>query len=132
MLAGGHVSTVAVVAIFLSNLPEGLSSSAGMKKARRSLLYVFTLWGVIAAISGVASIVGYVAFGGVDPSIVAVVTAVAAGAMLAMLVDTMIPEAFEDAHATAGLVAVMGFLCAFTLSKAEESRDTHAVHHDAR
>ena len=55
MLGGGRVSFVAVVAIFLSNLPEGLSSAAGMKKAGRSATYVFGVWGGIAVVSGLAA-----------------------------------------------------------------------------
>jgi ZIP family zinc transporter len=120
MLAGKGVSLVAVIAIFLSNLPEGLSSAAGMKKAKRSAVYVFGLWAAIAFLSGLASIVGFVAFRGAPPEVTALVTAIAAGAILAMLIDTMIPEAFEESHALAGVVAVGGFLCAFALSKATE------------
>lgn len=85
---------------------------------------------MIAVISGIAAVVGYTAFGNVGPAGVAIVTAVAAGAILAMLADTMIPEAFEDAHALAGLVTVLGFLCAFALSKAhvrQRSRETSAA-----
>jgi ZIP family zinc transporter len=119
MLAGKGVSLVAVAAIFLSNHPEGLSSSAGMKQAHRSPAYVFGLWAAIAFVSGLASLVGYVAFRDVPPAVVSAVTATAAGAILAMLIDTMIPEAFEHSHALAGIVAVAGFLCAFALSSAE-------------
>lgn len=117
LLQGGDVSTVAVTAIFLSNLPEGLSSSAGMKKAGRSKMYVLRLWGGIAAISGIAAVGGYTLFRDASPQIVAATTAVAAGAILAMLVDTMITEAFEVAHDYAGLITVVGFLAAFALSK---------------
>jgi ZIP family zinc transporter len=117
LLQGGAVSTVAVVAIFLSNLPEGLSSAAGMKRAKRSARYVFGVWGVIAGLSGAASCLGYAAFGGVSPSVVSAVTAIAAGAILAMLVDTMIPEAFAQTHDFAGLITVAGFLTSFGLSK---------------
>jgi ZIP family zinc transporter len=117
MLAGGVVSTVAVAAIFLSNIPEGLSSAAGMKKAGRTAGYIFGVWTGIALLSGVAALIGYTLFRGVSPDTVAATTAVAAGAILAMLVDTMIPEAFEQAHDFAGLIAVLGFLAAFTLSK---------------
>lgn len=123
MLAGKGVSLVAVAAIFLSNLPEGLSSSAGMKKAGRSALYVFGLWSAIAFVSGLASVVGFVAFRGVAPELVSAVTATAAGAILAMLIDTMIPEAFEESHALAGFIAVAGFLAAFALSKTAEPSD---------
>jgi zinc transporter, ZIP family len=117
MLAGGAVSWVAVAAIFLSNVPEGLSSAAGMKKAGRSAAYVFGLWAGIAVVSGLASLAGYALFSGVSPDVVAATEAVAAGAILAMIADTMIPEAFEVAHDYAGLITVAGFLAAFVLSK---------------
>lgn len=117
MLQGGAVSFVAVTAIFLSNIPEGLSSAAGMKKAGRTPAYVFGVWGSIAMSSGLAALIGYTVFQGVSPEVVAGTTAIAAGAILAMLVDTMIPEAFEAAHTFAGLITVAGFLAAFVLSK---------------
>ena len=64
MLKGGTVSTVAVIAIFLSNIPEGLSSAAGMKRAGRSAGYIFGVWGTIAVTSGIASLIGYTVFQG--------------------------------------------------------------------
>ena len=117
MIRGGAVSTVAVIAIFLSNLPESLSSSAGMKKAGRSARYVFGVWTGIALISGLAALAGYAAFSRFSPDVIAATTAVAAGAILSMLVDTMIPEAFAEAHDFAGLITVVGFLLAFVLTK---------------
>jgi|SRR4051794_31715805 ZIP family zinc transporter len=120
MIAGGAVSWVAVVAIFLSNIPEGLSSSAGMRNAGRSKQYVFGVWGVIAVVSGIAALVGYAVFRHFSPNVIAATTAVAAGAILTMLVDTMIPEAFASAHNFAGLITVAGFLTAFVLSKLGE------------
>jgi ZIP family zinc transporter len=117
MLGGGKVSLVAVSAIFLSNVPEGLSSAVGMKKAGRSARYIFGIWGAIAVASGLSALAGYTLFEGVSPAMVAATTAVAAGAILAMLADTMIPEAFEEAHDFAGLITVLGFLAAFALSK---------------
>jgi zinc transporter, ZIP family len=117
MITGGAVSFVAVIAIFLSNLPEGLSSSAGMKKAGRSAGYVFGIWSAIALASGLAALLGYAVFSKFSPDIIAGTTAIAAGAILAMLSDTMIPEAFERAHDFAGLITVVGFLAAFILSK---------------
>jgi len=117
LIGGGAVKWVAVVAVFLSNLPEGLSSAAGMKKANRSAGYVFGVWGTIAAASGVAALLGYTIFSGLSPEVIAGTTAVAAGAILAMLADTMIPEAFEEAHDFAGLITVLGFLAAFALTK---------------
>jgi zinc transporter, ZIP family len=117
LIAGGAVSWVAVIAIFLSNIPEGLSSSSGMKHAGRSAGYVFGVWASIAVITAVAAIVGYSVFSHFSNEVIAATTAVAAGAILAMLADTMIPEAFEEAHNFAGLITVLGFLAAFLLTK---------------
>lgn len=117
LLQGGVVSSVAVIAVFLSNVPEGLSSASGMKKAGRSALYIFGVWGAIALASGIASVIGYTAFRGLSEEVVAATTATAAGGIMAMLVDTMIPEAFEQAHDLAGLITVLGFLTSFLLSK---------------
>lgn len=117
LLDGGGVSAVTVAAVFLSNVPEGLSSAAGMRRAGRSASYVFGVWGGIAIASGLAALGGYVALAGAPAGLVAGVTAFAAGAILAMLVDTMIPEAAEHTHDYSGLIAVAGFLLAFALSK---------------
>ena len=78
MLAGCIVSSVTVTAIFLSNIPEGLSSAAGMKKAGRTVKYIFGVWTGIAVLSGVAALIGYTLFRGVSPNVVAATTAVAA------------------------------------------------------
>ncbi|HEX8622663.1 MAG TPA: ZIP family zinc transporter [Allosphingosinicella sp.] len=117
LLEGGAIGLVAVIAVFLSNLPEGLASAAGMKAEGKSATFVFLLWGAIALAAGAAALGGYVAFDGVDPAAVAAVQALAAGAILAMIVDTMVPEAFEGTQEYAGLIAVTGFLAAFLLSK---------------
>ncbi|MDQ0604867.1 ZIP family zinc transporter [Streptomyces canus] len=116
LLDGGAVSLVTVAAVFISNVPEGLSSSAGMKKAGRTKGYVFGVWTAIAAASTVSSVLGYTVIGSFSPAVIAAVTAVAAGAILAMIADTMIPEAFEDAHLAIGLITVSGFLVSFALS----------------
>lgn len=106
LLDGGAVSLVTVAAVFISNVPEGLSSSAGMKEAARGKGYVFGVWGAIAAASTASAVLGYTVVGGFPPAVVAAVTAVAAGAILAMIADTVIPEAFQEAHLAIGLVTV--------------------------
>ncbi|MDA0564671.1 ZIP family zinc transporter [Streptomonospora sp. S1-112] len=113
---GGAVSLVTVAAVFISNLPEGLSSSAGMRRSGRGPAYVFGVWGGIAAASTVSAVLGYAVVGGLPAPVVAAVTAVAAGAILAMIADTMIPEAFEDTHLAMGVITVAGFLVSFALS----------------
>lgn len=118
LLEGAGVGLVTVAAVFLSNVPEGLSSAAGMRRAGRGAGYVFGVWGAIALASGAAALLGNIALAGADPGAVAAVNAVAAGAILAMLADTMIPEAFEEAREYTGLITAAGFLVSFVLSKA--------------
>lgn len=118
LLIGGSVSVVTVVAVFLSNLPEGLSSAAGMRGAGRSRRFVFTLWGLITLVTGGAAVIGYSVLGEASPAVLSAITALAAGAILAMITDTMVPEAVENAHLLVGLVTVAGFLTAFAVSHA--------------
>lgn len=115
LVAGGSVSPTVLAAVFISNVPEGLSSAAGMKRSGRSAMYVFGVWGGIAVLSGLASLVGYLALGDASPEAVAVITAVAAGAILTMIADTMIPEAFERTRTWTGVITTLGFLLAFTI-----------------
>jgi zinc transporter, ZIP family len=112
---GGRVSIVTVVAIFLSNLPEALSSAAGMRRAGRGRRYVLCLWGGIALMTGLAALAGCVLLAHASQATGAFVLAIAAGAILTMIADTMIPEAFENAHALTGLLLVSGFLVSFSL-----------------
>ncbi|GGU01454.1 MULTISPECIES: ZIP family metal transporter [Streptomyces] len=116
LLGGGQLGVATVGAVFISNLPEGLASAAGMRSAGRSRRYVFALWGSIAVISGLAALAGYALLGGASAAVMAVITAVAGGAILAMIADTMIPEAYGKVHLLTGLVTVVGFLSAFALS----------------
>ncbi len=68
-------------------------------------------------VSGLASYCGYAIFKNFSPDVIAATVAVAAGAILAMLSDTMMPEAFEEGHAFIGVITVLGFLAAFILTK---------------
>ncbi|MCU1431676.1 MAG: Zinc/iron permease [Actinotalea sp.] len=117
LLDGSGVSAAFIVAVFLSNLPEGLSSAAGMKAGGRSARYVFGVWSLIAVTCAVAAGLGHLVLGDADPRTIAVITAVAAGAILTMIADTMIPEAFERAHDLTGFITTAGFLTAFAISR---------------
>lgn len=117
LLGGGGVGVPVLAAIFISNLPEGLSSAAGMKASGRSARYVFGVWGGIAVASGLAGMCGVLFLDGAAPATVAAITAVAAGAILAMVADTMIPEAFEEARLYTGLITALGFITAFAISR---------------
>jgi ZIP family zinc transporter len=117
LLGGGGVSTAVVAAVFISNVPEGLSSAAGMRRAGRSAAYVFGVWSTIAVASALAAALGYATLGAASPAVVAVITAGAAGAILTMIADTMIPEAFERTHVLTGFITTLGFLAAFAVSR---------------
>jgi ZIP family zinc transporter len=118
LLGGGSVSLPVLAAVVISNVPEGLSSAAGMKRSGRSAGYVFGVWGGIAVASGIAALVGNLALGDATPEAIAVITAVAAGAILTMVADTMIPEAFERTRTWTGVITTLGFLAAFAIEVA--------------
>lgn len=117
MLDGQYVGIVLVVALFLSNLPEGLSSAAGMKRMGHGKRYVFGVWSGIAVLSALAAAAGAGLLGHLPAEAVAVTIAIAAGAILVMLIDTMIPEAFAEVRSFTGPLAVAGFVLAFVLGR---------------
>ena len=117
LIGGAGVGVPVLTAIFISNLPEGLSSAAGMKRNGRSARYVFGVWIGIAVASGLAGAVGCLALQDASAQTVAAITALAAGAILAMVADTMIPEAFERAHLLTGLIATLGFILSFSIDR---------------
>lgn len=116
LLDGQGVASVTVFAIVISNVPEGLSSAVGMRRSGKSATYVFSLWGAIALACSLAAAAGAVFFGGLGPAVAGAAVACAAGAILVMLVDTMIPEVVGDLHALTGPIAAAGFLVAFAAS----------------
>jgi ZIP family zinc transporter len=118
LLGGNGIGIPVLAAIFISNLPEGLSSAAGMKHNGRSARYVFGVWVGVAVASGAAGLLGCLLLQGAPNGLVAAITALAAGAILTMVADTMIPEAFERTHLYAGLIATLGFLTAITIGRA--------------
>jgi ZIP family zinc transporter len=118
LLGGEGIGVPVVAAVFMSNIPESLSASAGLKKTGRSTGYVLWLWTAVLAASTVAAALGYVLLDGADPSVIAFIQSFAAGAILTMLADTMVPEAVEHAGALVGLMTALGFVVAFLLSMA--------------
>lgn len=114
LLDGEGVALVTVLAIFLSNIPEGLPSSAGMRVSGKSARYVFGLWFSIAVVCAMSVWLGFRFLGLFGDTYVAFATAVAAGAILVMVIQTMVPEAFEDIHNITGPIAAAGFLTVYS------------------
>jgi ZIP family zinc transporter len=116
-LAGGaSVGIGLLVAIFVSNLPEAIGSASQMTESGRRRGDVLLLWGAVAAICALASVAGYALADAASGELRAAIDGFAAGALLVMLIDSMIPEASEESGRVAGLVTTLGFAVATALS----------------
>jgi ZIP family zinc transporter len=114
--AGGGVSVGLLAAIFISNLPEAVGSATAMAADGHPRGRIVRLWLVVAAVCVVATVAGYVIADAASGDLRAIIDGFAAGALLVMLIDAMIPEAARDAGDIAGLLAVLGFAVAAALS----------------
>jgi len=116
-LAGGEpISIGLLTAIFVSNLPEAIGSASAMRRAGRPARAIIGLWLAVAACCALATLGGFALGDAVSGELRAAVDGFAAGALLVMLVDSMIPDATQDAGRQAGLVTVLGFALAAALS----------------
>jgi ZIP family zinc transporter len=117
LLAGGTIGVPFLGAVLISNVPEALSAAVDLRREGHRPGWIIGLWVLVALVSGVAAAVGYAALGEMGGSaLVPFIQAFAAGAILTMLADTMIPEAFADGGSLTGLATVLGFALAFLLS----------------
>jgi ZIP family zinc transporter len=113
------VSAAFLVAVALSNVPEAVAATSGLARSGWSGARVLGLWTLVSVVSGAAALLGFAVFDTASPTLVAFVLAFAAGAILTMLADTMMPEAFEHAGPVVGVVTTFGFALAFALSALE-------------
>lgn len=118
LVGGEGVGTAIVAAVFLSNMPEGMAAAVGLKKAGRSAAYIVTLWAGVALVSSAAAAIGFGLLGDASGDTLGFVKAFAAGAILTMLSDTMIPEAYKSGGKLVGVVSCFGFALAFVLAQA--------------
>lgn len=115
----GAVSAAVVAAVFLSNLPEAIAATAGLTASGWNRRRIFGLWSLVTVVSGLAALAGFALFDTASPGVLAFVLAFAAGAILTMLADTMMPEAFEHGGRFVGVVTTFGFGLAFAISSLE-------------
>jgi zinc transporter, ZIP family len=109
-VANSVAPTVAVVAgFFLANVPESLSGSAGMHLAGRSGRYIILVWAAASVVTPVAAVLGSLMFAAASPGLAGTLEALSGGILLAMAVETMIPEALDKAPLFVGAIAVLGF-----------------------
>jgi ZIP family zinc transporter len=118
LLGGTGVSASFVAAVFASNLPEGLAGARDLREEGRSPAWIIGLWSAVVVASSIAAGLGFAVLGDMAAGPAALVQAFAAGAILAMLADSLMPEAFEFGGIGVGLATVLGFSFAFFMSAA--------------
>jgi ZIP family zinc transporter len=119
VLEAGAVSVAFLVAVFMSNLPEAIAATTGLARAGWARGRILGLWILVMIVSGLAALAGYGLLDTASPRTIAFVLAFAGGAILTMLADTMMPEAFEHGGKLVGLATTLGFALAFAISALE-------------
>ncbi len=114
--SGNGVSAALLAAIFVSNLPEALGSASEMERGGYRTRTIMRLWLAVSAVCVLASLVGYALVDVTSNELNAAINGFAAGALLVLLIDSMIPEAYRTGGRVAGLIATLGFAVAAGLS----------------
>ena len=117
LVTGGVVNIVLIVAIFISNFPEGLASTAGMLSNGKSRKHIIGLWSLAVVIGTASTAIGFSVLSKADPYIISVAISFAAGAIIGMLAESMMPEAYEEGGMKIGVATMIGFGIAFILGK---------------
>jgi ZIP family zinc transporter len=112
----GTVSAAFLVAVAMSNVAEAMAASSGMLRAGWTRARILLLWLGVALVLGLASLAGYAVFNSVSHGVIAFVLSFAGGAILTMLADTMMPEAYEHGGKLVGVATTFGFALAFGIS----------------
>lgn len=119
ILSGEGLGLTVLAAVFLSNLPEAMAATTGLGASGRPARSIIGMWAGVVVASALAAGLGYALLDGAAPATVAFVQSFAAGAILTMLADTMMPEAYEHGGRVVGLATTLGFTIAFALASLE-------------
>jgi ZIP family zinc transporter len=119
IVEGGAVSVAYLAAVFMSNLPEALAASTGLRAGGWTKAKVMLLWLGVTGVSGVSALLGFVLLEDASPRTVAIVLSFAGGAILTMLAETMMPEAFKHGGKLVGVFTTLGFALAFAIGALE-------------
>jgi zinc transporter, ZIP family len=111
------VGAALLVAIFVSNLPEAIGGASEMERSGMGRRQVFRIWSAVAGVCVIAALIGYAGADNASNDLLAIINGFAAGALLVLLIDSLIPEAREKTGTTAGLITVLGFAVAAGLSQ---------------
>jgi len=116
LISGGRVSVAVLVAVFISNVPEAIYASTALRRSGQGRARILRLWAIVVLASGIAAALGFWGLRDAPGDAIAGVQAFAAGAILTMLADEMIPEAYAEGRRLAGLATAFGFGVAALLS----------------
>jgi ZIP family zinc transporter len=115
LIGGGDISVAVIGAVFLSNLPEAIGATSGMKRSGFESGRLYRMWGAITLLTAVAAAAGYGLLADASDELLAFIQAFAGGALLTMLSSTMLPEAAREGGREVGLLTVLGFAVSFVL-----------------
>jgi ZIP family zinc transporter len=115
LLGGAKVSLGMLIAVFISNLPEAIAGTAGMVAGSWSKTRILLVWTFVSVVCALASMAGFGLLTYASPGIISFIQTFAAGAILVMLSNTMIPEAYEHGRKLAGIFTVLGFAVAVSV-----------------
>lgn len=117
LLKVNGIGLLMVVAIFMSNLPESLSSINDLQKEGLSKKQIYLSWSIVSLCVALSVVLSFLFLENVALNTLGIIESFASGAILAMLADSMMPEAYEEGGYLIGILTIMGFLTAFILSK---------------
>ncbi len=117
LLSKNGIGLLMLVAIFLSNLPESLSSIDDLQKEGFSKRRIYLSWSIVSILVASSVVLSFLFLERLDLNALGIIESFASGAILAMLADSMMPEAYEDGGFLIGFLTMLGFLTAFILSK---------------
>tara|TARA_R110002096_G_scaffold72931_1_gene173063 strand:+ start:6427 stop:8274 length:1848 start_codon:yes stop_codon:yes gene_type:complete len=121
----GFVSMSLIAGVFLSNYPEALSSSVGMKQQGMPFRRILLMWTSLMILTGIGAALGVIFFVGAPPGMFSLVEGIAAGAMLTMIAQTMLPEAYLKGGSITGFATLLGFLAAIFFKTLEGGGGGH-------
>jgi CRP-like cAMP-binding protein len=110
MIHSSHISLSLIAGLFLSNYPEALSSSVGMRQQGMSFKRVLIMWTSLMIFTGIGAALGNIFFASAPGMLFSFIEGIAAGAMLTMIAETMLPEAYFKGGSIVGISTLLGFL----------------------
>ena len=121
-MEGSTVSLALIGGLFMANLPEGMSSAVVMKNQGRRSLIIILMWASLVLMTAVGAAIGNLFISDVSRELQALLEGLAAGAMLAMIAQTMLPEAYDHGGWLTGFMTVVGFLAAIFMGTLDEEK----------